>query len=186
MRRWPPRASVGGMSDFSLSDLLRRLHNLVSIGTVAEVDHAGGRLRATIAGRLTGRLPIPALVGRNFRAHVPMREGTQVLVAAPSGNPANGVVAGVLYTDALPPPERDPNVDVVLFDNGARLAHDIAAQTLSFDLPAGGTIRLSVGATSIVITDAGVTIAGNVTVAGSIDASGAILDAGGNTNHHSH
>jgi phage baseplate assembly protein V len=141
MRRWPPRASVGGMSDFSLSELIRRVHNVVALGTVTEVDHAAGRLRAAIAGRLTGRLPIPALIGRNFRAHVPMREGTQVLVAAPSGNPANGVVASVLYTDALPPPERDPNVDVVVFNDGTTLRYDSGAKKLDVSTPGDITIR---------------------------------------------
>ena len=35
-------------------------------------------------------------------------------------------------------------------------------------------------------TGATATITGNVKVEGNIDATGSIIDAGGNTNHHSH
>lgn len=175
------------MSDaYPLSELGRRLHNLVGLGTIAEADHAGGRLRAAIAGRLTGWLPVPALIGRNFRAWIPVRVGAQVAVAAPSGDPANGVVAATLYKADQPPPDTSPDHDVIAFDDGTRLTYDSAAHRLDLAVTGGGELRLSVGGTVLSITAEGVTITGPFDVAGSIHASGSILDEGGNTAHHGH
>ena len=155
-----------------------------------------------------------------------MRVGTQVLMSCPSGDPANGVLTGILYSAGLPPPDNTGNVDLVLFNDGARVEYDSAKQAMLLDVPAGGTITthvgaastvmsdkeiiLKVGGSSITINEAGIffggptigmtagngdgsaTLAGNFTmqgqlaVTGDVSASGTVMDAGGNSNHHSH
>ncbi|XEY16375.1 phage baseplate assembly protein V (plasmid) [Azospirillum sp. HJ39] len=208
------------------SDTVRRLHNLASYGTIEQVDHVRGRVRVRVSERLTGWLPVPGLVGRNFRGITPVREGTQVVLTSPSGDPANAVISAILYTEALPPPDTTGNVDVLLWNDGARVQYDSTAQALLVDVPAGGTvtthvgaatwvmtdeaITLKVGGSSITITPAGVflagptvgmtagagagnaTLSGNFTmtgrlaVTGDVSASGTVMDAAGNSNHHTH
>lgn len=114
-----------------LSDLQRRLENVIHLGTIAEVDHAKALLRLDLSGRLTGWLRWPAEIGRNFRRWRPLRVGTQVLAACPSGDPANALIIQILYTDALPPPETSDDVDLVLFDDGTMARYDIAAKELT-------------------------------------------------------
>lgn len=208
-----------------LSDLDRRLHNLASYGTIAEVDHAGGRVRVNINGRLSGWLPQPQAIGNNFRIHAPLRVGTQVLVTSPSGDPANGVIAQILNSDALPPPGDSGDADVIVFDDGTIVRYDSAAHALDIDVMAAGkaTVRvgaasivtdndglvLSVGGTSLRLSAAGIqytapaigmtvtgggvaTLSGNfemqgrLGVTGDVVASGSVMDAGGNSNHHTH
>lgn len=141
-----------------LSDALRRLHNLAAYGTIEQVDHASGRVRVRVSGRLTGWLPVPGLVGRNFRGIAPLREGTQVVLSCPSGDPANAVLSAVLFSEGLPPPDTSGDVDVILWNDGARVQYDSAAQALLVDVPAGGTVTTHVGAASIVTTDEAITL----------------------------
>lgn len=204
----------------SQSDIARRLHNVASFGTIADVDHATGRVRVNVNGRLTGWLPAPGSIGQNFRAWSPTRVGTQVLVTSPSGDPANGVVSQILYSQGLPPAATGGTTDVVLWDDGTRLEYDSAAAAFVVDVQSAGTatvrvgaaqieadnetLTLKVGGSAITITAGGITIAaptigmsaaggaGKATLAGSFEmdgslsASGSIMDAGGNSNHHSH
>lgn len=149
---------VTAMNSQQHSDTQRRLHNLAAYGTIAAVDHGRGMVRVDVAGRLTDWLPAPGLVGHNFRGAAPMRVGTQVLVTSPSGDPANGVLAAILYSAGLPPPDTSGNVDVILWNDGARVEYDSAAQSFLLDVPAGGTVTTRVGAASIETTDEAITL----------------------------
>lgn len=149
------------------SDQARRVENMLSVGTIAEVDDAGGRLRLSISGRLTNWIPYPATVGRNCTVWQPARVGTQVLAACPSGDPANAVVAQMLYSNSVPRPEQSSNIDVIKFNDGTTVQYDSGAGILTIIAPK-------------------VVIKGDVEVDGAITATGSIIDSGGNTNHHSH
>lgn len=148
-----PRDSPAMSDDFSLSEVSRRLHAMVSVGTVATVDHAKGKLRALIAGRLSGWLPVPGPVARNWIGWFPVRDDAQVVVASPSGDPANGVVAQVLYKADQPPPARSPDIDVVTFNDGTTLRYDSGAKKLLIETPGDitlecdGDMRLKAGGT---------------------------------------
>lgn len=119
------------------SDLIRLLHNVLCFGTIAEVDHAGRQLRLDLSGRLTGWLPYPAEIGANFIRWRPLRIGTQVLAACPSGNPANAVIVQILYTDALPPPADAGHLDVIQFGDGTVIRHDSQAKRTEMISPDG-------------------------------------------------
>jgi phage baseplate assembly protein V len=217
---------VTTMNQHQHSDIQRRLNNLAAYGTIAAVDHGRGMVRVDVAGRLTDWLPVPGLVGNNFRGSAPMRVGTQVLVTSPSGNLANGVLSGVLYSGGLPPPDTSGNVDVILWNDGARVEYDSAAKSFLLDVPVPGkvqtrvgaatceitneTIRIQVGGSSLTITAEGIflvgptvgmtvgegsgsaslvgnfTMKGQLGVTGDVTSTGQIMDAGGNSNHHSH
>lgn len=158
------------MSAQTLSDLGRRLENVAAVGTIAEVDHAGARVRVDVAGRLTDWLRWPADVGRNYRAWRPLRPGQQVTLAAPSGDPANAAITGILHSQALPPPSDDPDVDLIEYEDGTLHQYHAADHAHLLDLRAcdgsarvltgiaetlvdHDRIELRVGAAEIVITD---------------------------------
>jgi phage baseplate assembly protein V len=130
------------------ADLNRRIESLIRLGTIAQVDHGARKLRVQTGGLLTGWLPWPAEVGRNYRRWRPLRTGTQVVLACPSGDPAQAVVIGVLYTVALDAPSTDPDVDLILFDDGSRIEHNASSGRLT--IHAAGDLHLT-AAGSIVI-----------------------------------
>ena len=145
----------------STSELSRLIDNLVVFATIAVVDHAGRRLKLDIRGRRTGWLAYPNTIGHNMRGARPLRLGTQVLAACPSGNPANAVILATIPTDALPPPETAENLDVIEWNDGSRVEYDSAAA------------RMRVVSVGDLAADAG----GNATIKANGNAT---IEAGGN------
>ncbi|MCP8687753.1 phage baseplate assembly protein V [Marinobacterium sedimentorum] len=123
------------------ADLNRRIESLIRLGTIAQVDHDARTLRVQSGGLLTGWLPWPAEIGRNYRRWRPLRTGTQVIIACPSGDPAQALVIGTLYTDAIASPGSDPDIDLIQFDDGSYIEHNAAANTLN--IHCAGAMTLS-------------------------------------------
>ena len=116
----------------------------------------------------------------------------------PSGQAGMGTFIPGLYGDAGGQPDNRDHVEVWRFDDGGSLVYDWAAKSYSITLPSG-TVTIKVASTEVVVTDAAVnvttgninlkaavTIDGALHVMQGITSAGAIIDAGGNSNHHTH
>lgn len=112
---------------YRIRELERRLNNLLMVGTILEVDHAARKLRVEVGEIRTAWLSWPVEIGHNFRRWRPLRKGQQVVLASPSGDPAQAVITGMLYSSALPAPSDNPDLDLVEFDDGARFQYDSAS-----------------------------------------------------------
>ena len=124
--------------------------------------------------------------------------GEQGVLFNPSGQAGIGTFVPGLYGNAGGPPDNRDHVEVWRFDDGGSLVYDWQAKSYTITLPSG-TVTIKVASTEVVVTDAAVTVTtGNinlkaaVTIDGplhvtqSITCAGAIIDAGGNSNHHTH
>lgn len=124
--------------------------------------------------------------------------GEQGVLFNPSGQAGLGTFVPGLYGNAGGPPDNRDHVDVWRFDDGGSLVYDWQAKSYTITLPSG-TVTIKVASTEVVVTDAAVTVTtGNinlkaaVTIDGAlhvtqgITSAGAIIDAGGNSNHHTH
>jgi phage baseplate assembly protein V len=124
--------------------------------------------------------------------------GEQGVLFNPSGQAGMGTFIPGLYGNAGAPPDNRDHVEVWRFDDGGSLVYDWQAKAYTITLPSG-TVTIKVASTEVVVTDAAVTVTtGNinlkaaVTIDGalhvtqSISSAGAIIDAGGNSNHHTH
>ena len=123
---------------YELAELSRKLENLLVFATVHELNETNRRLRVLIDDddgevHTTGWLPWPADVGRNYLRWRPLRQGTQVLIACPSGNLANGQVVGMLYTEAITPPSNNPAMDVIAFNDGTTIKYDSDTSKLTVE-----------------------------------------------------
>jgi len=145
--------------DQPTADLHRRVANLSCLGTIAEVDHARARVRVDVNGRLTDWLRWPADLGRNYIRWRPLRPGQQVMLAAPGGDIANALITQILYSDALPAPSSDPDLDLIRWEDGTAVSYHRTTRTLRVTGPT--TIHLQAETIEIdgrvVITGAGVT-----------------------------
>jgi phage baseplate assembly protein V len=148
----------------NIADLNRRIESLIRLGTIAQVDHAARKLRVQTGGLLTGWLPWPAEVGRNYRRWRPLRTGTQVILACPSGDPAQAVVVQILYTTALDAPSTDPDIDLIEFDDGTLIHYDSAAHRLSIDVHGDASVQVEGDATLMVGGDLAATVEGVATL----------------------
>lgn len=136
--------------------------------------------------------------------------GEQGVLFNPSGQAGMGTFIPGLYGNAGAQPDNRDHVETWRFDDGGSLVYDWEAKTYTITLPSGQVIT-RVGATESVTTDSAVTVTTtNVTLiadveiqgalrvtegvevggalhsVGDISTDGAVIDAKGNSNHHSH
>ncbi len=126
---------------FELAEMNRQLNNLLRIGTLWAVDHENKKLKVKTGDLVTGWLDWPVEIGRNYKRWRPLRVGTQVLLASPSGDPAQGQIVGMLYTQDLDAPSDDPNIDLIQFNGGSFLKHN--ASNNSIHIHAAGKMTFS-------------------------------------------
>lgn len=142
-------------------DILRRLDNLVRLGTIAAVDHAAALCRVQSGGLLTGWLPWITRRAGNTRTWCPPTVGEQVIILSPSGEPAGGVVVTGLYSDAKPEPSNSADTHVITYPDGARIEYNHATGHLQ----ASGVQTATLQASVLVTIDAPDThITGTLTV----------------------
>jgi phage baseplate assembly protein V len=134
--------NIGGMD--SLTELTRRLENLIRAGTIAELDPEKPRCRVKTGGLLTGWLPFFALRAGEDSDWDPPSIDEQCLVLSPSGNPAHGFVIFGLYSDRFPAPDNVSTRRRRRYRDGAVVDYDTATHTLTATLPEGGKVELIV------------------------------------------
>ena len=151
--------------DFRLVELTRRVANIVRLGTVEEVDGGSARVRVRYGETALSRwLPwVTARAGEDRSWWAP-EVGEQVLILAPSGDLAKGIVVAGVYRSEHPAPESDPDKHAIHYSDGAVIEYDRSAHRLKADLPEGGGAKVT--------ADGGVTITGDVMISGDLTVSG--------------
>jgi len=158
---------------FEMSELARKLENLIRLGKIIAVDTTTSRAIVQL-GNLTTR-PLPWLehaAGETRTRRVPSI-GEQVIVFSMSGELNNGIVLTGLSQHTFP---ALPGIDEqVIFSDGTALSYNAQSHTLNVKV--NGTLMLK--AESIAIE-------GNLEIKGSLHATGNLLCDGQNSNHHGH
>lgn len=161
---------------FEVSELSRRLDNILRLGRICEVDVTEARVKVRIGQLTTGWLPwLVAQAGSTRSWSVPSI-GEQVLVLAPGGELQTGAVLCGLYQEQYPAPSDKATDHCTVYEDGTCITYDTVSHTLSIDCK--GDLQLKV--------QGQLSIQGNITVQGNIQASGDILSDGQNSNHHKH
>ena len=124
--------------------------------------------------------------------------GEQGVLFSPSGEAAQGTFIPGLYGNAGTPPDNRDHVEVWRFADGGSLVYDWKAKSYTITLPSG-TVTISVGGASAVVTDSSVTVTagdigligavkvdGPLLVTGDITGLGKVIDTKGNTPNHKH
>lgn len=162
----------------NITDLLRRLENLIRLGTIAAVDHQAARCTVSTGGLSVPNLPWLALRAGDSSDWDPPTVGEQCILFSPSGEPALGVALVGLYSQQRPAPSNSATVRRRKYPDGAVIDYDHATHTLSATLPAGGKAQLT--------APGGVTILGNVDITGTVTVSEDVLAAGISLVNHVH
>jgi phage baseplate assembly protein V len=144
--------------DQDMTDAERRIANIVIMGRIAELDAAGARVRVTTGDITTGWLPFATVrAGQDRTWHAP-EPGEQVVVVCPCGDTNQGVVVGSVYRDAHPAPGDTEETSRTVFKDGAVLEYDREQHKHLLDVPAGGSITLRIGRTTLELRDDGATL----------------------------
>jgi phage baseplate assembly protein V len=132
--------------NFNSADMPRQLDNLVQVTTITSVDHANKKLRVQLGDEESAELAWPADQGANYTRWKPLKVGQQVIISSPSGDPAQAVITGELYSDAHDSPSVDPDIDLIQFTNGNLIEHNISTGKFRIvgDIELTGTLTASV------------------------------------------
>lgn len=140
-------------------EIVRRLENLVRMGTVEQVRHGKpARCRVRTGELLTNWVPwIAYRAGGpdSGRRWSPPAKGEQCLLLAPGGDLGNAVALPGIYSDAMPQGSEEENVDRTDWSPTEYMQHDRATGRLVIDcaqeieLRIGGQVRLLVNADGV-------------------------------------
>ncbi|QFT84492.1 Phage-related baseplate assembly protein [Halomonas sp. THAF12] len=119
----------------SAAELLRLIHNLIRLGTIAAVDHDAARVRVKSGELLTAWRPWIECRAGTTRDWNPPTVGEQAVLFSPGGDPAGAVVLVGLFSDAHPAPADLPELCRRLFPDGGLFEYDHEASVLRIKLP---------------------------------------------------
>ena len=152
------------MNSYKISDLERRLLNVIRSGRIHSVDYVKAKCRVAIGDLLTDPLPWIELRAGKVKTWNPPSIGEHVIVLSPSGELAVGFVIFGIICDDNPAQSVDEFVDLTKFDDGAYISYNRQTHTLNINQPASGS-NLTIHVTGNALVEA----TGNCTVsAGSV------------------
>lgn len=132
------------MSCMNTADLARRLDNIVRFGVIDQTDFTTDpvqpRVRVRTGDILTAWIPISAPRANSDAEHDPVQKGEHVILLAPSGELAQAVVVGKLFSSDYPSPDINPDNHRRKYRDGAVIEYNSKTHHLNAVLPAGGTV----------------------------------------------
>ncbi|EXI61671.1 baseplate assembly protein [Mannheimia granulomatis] len=167
------------MSEPNQTDLLRRLDNLIRLGTIAEVDLATATARVNSGGITTDFLPWIILRAGTSQTWSAPTVGEQCVVLSVSGEFTTGVILPAIYTQNAPSQSEDDHI--FHFSDGAEICYNTASSQLTVKncklviVQATESITLD---TPTVKATKNVVIGGNLSVKGTTSSQGAISTQG--------
>jgi phage baseplate assembly protein V len=123
---------------FALSEMNRRLLQIVRIGVIQEIDYAKVKARVKVGNNVTGWRPWVALA----KAWIPPTVGDQVVVLSPNGDFEQGILLSALYhSKSKPPSNKENELKIKLSENSSvcfdsnleKLTVKIGAHTLELN-----------------------------------------------------
>lgn len=150
---------------YEISDLGRRIANIIRIGKVKEVDYSLAKARIAMGDILTDWLPwLTSRTGNNQSWH-PLDIGEQVIVLAMGGDLSQGVILPALYTSNAPSSNSD--IHATHYEDGSMVSFNRATGIYEAIFKSKAIIKAPE-----IIFEGNVTVAGNLTANGSASLSG--------------
>ncbi|BET37214.1 phage baseplate assembly protein V [Wolbachia pipientis] len=135
---------------FAISELNRKVANIIRIGLVKEINYEKAKVRVKIGEFLTDYLPwITSKAGKD-RDWSPPDIDEQVVILSPLGELSLGVVLPGIYQQKYSAPENKKEINSVKFQDGTKLSYDKDKHHLEIEVV--DKITLKAGESSIEMT----------------------------------
>ena len=165
----------------------------LQFGLVSKLDYRSCRVKVRLDefdGLETWWLKVPQRHTKATKSRPLLPEiGEQVAVLLQRDG-VNGVVLGGIYSTAELPPVVDEHTEFVRFSDGTTASYNRQASLLAVNCVGAISLQASqpvtVKAPAVTLDAPQTTLEGNLQVNGNVNATGTVMDAGGNSNHHSH
>ncbi len=137
-------------SNFAISELQRKLANIIRIGLVKEVDYEKARVKVQIGEFLTDWLPwITSKAGKDRNWSPPDIDEQVIILSALGELSLGGGLAGI-YQEKYPAPENKKEINSVKIQDGTRLLYDKEKHHLEIEVV--DKITLKAGESSLEMT----------------------------------
>jgi len=140
--------------NFAISELNRKLANIIRVGVVKEIDYEKARVRVKVGEFLTDYLPWITHRAGEDKSWSPPNVNEQVMVLSPCGELSLGVVLPAIYQQKYFAPECRKTANILEFGDGTKLSYDSGKNHLEIDVV--DKITLKVGESSIEMTKNGI------------------------------
>lgn len=141
---------------FAAAEADRRIANVIAIGTVTEVSGSDSTARVALGDLTTNPLQVGSLRAGGMQVWWMPTVGEQVVVAAPAGDLARGVILCSIHAGNAPSSSADtPTIDLrggtMVFNGDLKITGDIDLTgdiTMTGDLDQDGSIEITGDVTS--------------------------------------
>jgi len=154
---------------YALSDLAKRLSNIIKIGTIFEINVQTAKARVKIGELETDFLPWANANSGSNNSWNPPEIDEQVIVLSPSGDLSQAVILPSIYKNNAS--NSDQNIKSITYQDGSKISFNVSSGTLDLDLKGDVAIKV-VGNSNIEGDNINITASSNITLDGNVDLGG--------------
>ena len=158
---------------YALSDLAKRLSNIIRIGTIFEINVQTAKARVKIGELETDFLPWANANSGSNNSWNPPEVDEQVIILSPSGDLSQAVILPSLYKNNAS--DSDQNIKSITYQDGSKISFNVSSGILDLDLKGNVTIKV-VGNANIEAANSTIKVTGDaeieatkVTLKGDVD-----------------
>ncbi|ACS50687.1 phage baseplate assembly protein V [Bartonella grahamii] len=129
--------------DKEITDLKRRVANMVVVGKISHVDHKNARYRIKSGNLVSDWIPDTQARAGKTRSYEGRDVGEQVIVLSSSGDLSQGVIVGSLHTDANQAADKG-SIHRTIYPDGTSLEYDDEQNTYGIHIKSGGKFILTI------------------------------------------
>lgn len=138
---------------YAITELDRRVSNLIQIGTVTEAAYEQAKVKVKIGDIITHWLPWITPRAHDNKTWWTPEVKEQVIVLAPSGELMQAVVLPAIYSAEYAAPDDNADIHKTVYKDGTLLQYDRANHVLTTNVNPAGRIEMIIGASKITMTD---------------------------------
>ena len=154
---------------YALSDLAKRLSNIIRIGTIFEINHQTAKARVKIGELETDFLPWANANSGSNNSWNPPEIDEQVIILSPSGDLSQAVILPSIYKNNAS--DSDQDIKSITYQDGSKISFNVSSGTLDLDLKGDITIKV-LGNANIEGDNINITASSNITLDGNVDLGG--------------
>lgn len=129
--------------DKEITDLKRRVANMVVVGKISHVDHKNARYRVKTGDLISDWIPDTQARAGKTRSYEGRDVGEQVIVVSSSGDLSQGVIVGSIHTDANQAADKG-NIHRTIYPDGTNLEYNDEQNTYALNIKSGGKFILTI------------------------------------------
>ena len=153
----------------ALSDLAKRLANIIRIGSIFEINYQAAKARVRIGKLETDFLPWANANSGSNNSWNPPEIDEQVIILSPSGDLSQAVILPSLYKNNASGSEQ--NIRSITYKDGSKISFDIGSGVLDLDLKGDIIIKVA-GNANIEGDNINITGSSNIILDGNVDLGG--------------